>query len=832
MMQTVRIFHFNVMKNSHIVTALLLSGALSAAAQQPAPIAPAPVLPQEAAKPAAPTYSLTTSKDWQNPAALRDSLGKKIQARLKGTDEASVKAFLQNEFNRLLLANWHLANAEVLSEKAYEIYTANIANRIKSRKKNLENLKQELPLLGETAQASTQYKMNKLGGEIAELEAELQQPVRLGDVVKRPRASRLITLMANDLGWIGDVVYSGECIMPGRMLNMLANMMERYTRMLPDERLPRDIATATALEFARFEWTVDNACKRAEYFVRNWRQDRLHPQFDKLPFWQRRVVCGWKGDHSSGTPESFEWALYNVNLPDERHTGSCWRCGYVLNNVYGDSVHGSAYYDAFEGMYIGQHHKFTQEVGGVCGSLSHFGASAACAHGIPGLTMGEPGHCAYVVWVDGKWTPAYSVDWQRGLHWRPWMENYSYSSLHLTTDLLSGEQKAATRLSNAYRALAKMAELKDDSQQAHTLYLQAEAAQPLNYPAYREHAALIKAHMPQNQQAWLELNGSICEHMVPVYPECTSTLVRSFVYDDMAKSGVSDETLESAFSCFWQKIKAKGPERWKMQELVEKQITVLNNIRKNAATENTCQVFRSLINSIISNEEYTSFALECGNNLLKKLDDAGKTRILSIMTEAITAGEGMTPETRTKALANAVLTTEELRDAGAFQAASKMVPAESSHMNRPIGDFEAFPGKLVSEGGVIFASSTSRWDWPATHANVLTKLGGQIHTGRDKAPWIAVKLPKHSTISGVVVAAHTNSGNWHRLNGLQVQISETGKDDDWHNAGQITGECKQRIIRIDLTSEQPKALYVRVIRPDAQEVFHVDGFFVFGNPAA
>lgn len=821
------------MKNSSIVTALLLSGALSVSAQQPEPIAPAPVLPQPAAaKPATPVYSLTTNKDWQNPAALRDTLGKKIQARLKGTDEASVKAFLQSEFNRLLLANWHLANAEVLSEKSYEVYTTSIANRLKSRKKDLEAKEKELPELSEAAQGAAQYQINKLRGEIAALEAELKQPVRMADVVRRPRGGRLITLMANDLGWIGDVVYSGECIMPGRMLNMLANMMERYTRMLPDERLPRDIATATALEFARFEWTVDNACKRAEYFVRNWRQDRLHPQFDTLPFLLRRVVCGWKGDHDSGTPESFEWALYNVNLPDERHTGSCWRCGYVLHNVYGDSIHGRAYFDSFEGLYIGQHHKFTQEVGGVCGGLSHFGASAACAHGIPGLTMGEPAHCAYVVWVDGKWTPAYSVDWQRGLHWRPWMDNYNYSTLHLTTDLYSHEQKQATRISNAYRALAKMEELAGNPRQAHLLYLHAEDAQPLNYPAYREHAELIKANMAKDTQAWLELNASICDNMVPVYPECASTLVRSFVYDDLARSGASAETLESVFSCFWQKIKAKGPERWKIQELAEKQIAVLDAARKDASAENTCQVFRSLINNTISNEDYTSFTLECGNNLLKKLDNEGKARILSIMTEAITAGEGMSPEARTKALANAVLTTEALRDAGAFQAVSKMIPAESAHMNRPIGDFETFPGKLVSEGGVIYASSTSPWDWPATHANVLTKLGGQIHTNRNKEPWVAVKLPKYATISGVVIAAHANNANWRRLNGLQVQISETGKDDDWHNAGPLTGKCTQRIIRIDLTAEQPKALYVRVIRPDSQDVFHVDGFYVYGTPAA
>jgi hypothetical protein len=202
------------------------------------------------------------------------------------------------------------------------------------------------------------------------------------------------------------------------------------------------------------------------------------------------------------------------------------------------------------------------------------------------------------------------------------------------------------------------------------------------------------------------------------------------------------------------------------------------------------------------------------------------------MTEAISSGEGMSPEERTKALANAVLTTESMRDAGAFQAVSKLIEPALAHDNRPIGEFEAFPGKLVSEGGVIFASSTSRWDKPATHANVLTRQGGQIHTNRDKNPWVAVKLPKHATISGVVIVAHSNGANWHRLNNLQIQVSETGKDDDWHNAGQLTGPCKQRITRIDLQAEQPKALYVRVIRPDTQEVFHLDGLFVYGTPAA
>ena len=816
------------MKTTSLISILLLAAGLHAYGQQPTPIAPAPQLP---AKAKAQAPQLTTSKDWQNPAALRDRLARQIQARLKSTDEAAVQDFLKHESNRLLLANYELVTAELHSEKAYTDYEKGLQKKLDEKKKKLAEHEKELPLLGGTAVESTQYAINKLKGEIAEIEAEMKQPLRLADVVKRPRASRLINLIANDLGWIGDVVYSGECVMPGRTLNMLANMMERYTRMLPDERLPRDIATATALEFARFGWTVDNACKRAEYFVRNWRQGRLHPIFDTLPLWQRRVVCGWKGDHSSGTPESFTWALYNVNMPDERYTGCCWRCGYVLHNVYGESVHGQAYYTAFEGMYIGKHHQFTQEVGGVCGSLSHFGASAACASGVPALTMGEPAHCAYVVWVDGKWTPAYSVSWDRGLHWRPWLDNWRYSSLHMLTAQQAGDQKAALRLSNAYRSLAQMAASGNDTSKAHEYFLKAEAALPLNYQVFREHSEMLISSKA-GAEKWLQLNDSLCTHMVPVYAECASELMRNRVYDQMHKSGATAEQLEKAFAQFWQNTRELGPERWKVQDLLNKQIALLNNLRKGKEQENKCTLYRSMLAGTISNPAYATYSLESGNTLMQKMDDAGKASILGIMTDAIGNGEGMDAESRNKIIANIILAAESNRDAAAFQSVSKLIAPENAHENRPVGDFEAFPGQLVSEGGVVFASSTSRWDKPATHANVLTRKGGQIHTNRDKEPWIGVKLPKHATISGVVIATHSNGANWNRLNGIQVQVSETGKDDDWHNIGQPLEKCTQRINRFDTGTEQRKALYVRIIRPGAQDVLHVDGFYVYGTPAA
>ena len=817
-----------------ILSILLTISGMYAAAQQPAPVTQ-PAQPQAAAKPEAPsepTYSLTDSKDWQNPAALRDKLGKRILSRLSGGDEQSVKSFLSSEYNRLLLANWLLANQELISEKQYADYRTALEKKISDRKKEIAEREKELSELGGTAVQSTEHAIMRMESELAELIAEYEQPVRLADVVKRPRGAKLIRLIANDLGWMGDILYSGECIMPGRMLNMLANMMERYPRMLPNERIPRDIATATALEFARSGWTVDAACKRAEYFVRNWRQDRLHRIFDTLPLWLRRVVCGWKGNHSSGTPESLTWALHNINLPDERYTGCCWRCGYVLHNVYGESVHGGAYYTAYEGMYTGRHHEFTQEVGGVCGGLSHFGASAACANGIPALTMGEPGHCAYLVWVNGKWTPAYSLSWDRGIHWRGWSDNHRFSSLHMLTELQSPEQKAAFRLANAYRVLGQICATRNETDKAIAHYLKAEAIQPRNYEIFREHANLL-AESRAGIDRWLQLNDSLCRNMVPLYPECAAEFARNHLYAHIESGKPTADQMETALGKFWRSLRELGPEHWKVQDILDKQIALLNKVRPNSDTENKCAIYKHALDGTIGNDAYATIGLECGNTLMQKMSDSDKGRILSLMTEALNRGDGLESDTRDAVLARIILAAENNRDISAFQSVSKLVSPDKAHDNRPIGDFEAFPGKMVSEGGLLFSSSPgNRWDNPSTHANVLTKLGGKVHTNKEKAPWVAVRLPKHAEISGVVLAAHSNGANWYRLNNLQIQISETGKDDDWHNVGTPSGKCTGRILRFDLTAEHPKALYVRVIRPDANDVFHLDGFYVYGTPAA
>ena len=243
----------------------------------------------------------------------------------------------------------------------------------------------------------------------------MESEYSFSESVKGNSSIKLMEQVGGSEEWMSHFAFSGECVRPGMAFSILKKIYKQHPDMLTN-RTVRDIATATALEYAKSNWDQQDAVERANFYIQAWKDERLNTVFDTLPMWLRRMVCGCKGDNPYGSVESLQWALDNFHLPADRYSGSCWRCAYRLNNIYGDSIHGPLYYAPFEGS-LGQNREaMTYYVGGVCGSLSHFGAFAALANGVPAMTVGEPGHCAYIVLVGDKWTPAYSLSWERGLH--------------------------------------------------------------------------------------------------------------------------------------------------------------------------------------------------------------------------------------------------------------------------------------------------------------------------------------------------------------------------------------------------------------------------------
>lgn len=769
--------------------------------------------------------------DWADPAALRKTLGDQLLAGVGGTGKKDIKKYLETPQNKLLIAQYLLADALVKSAEPTAKFKEEQEKNLAKAKEEAEKLKTALVHAeGTQMEASLKLKQQKKLDAIAAIEAELSQPLTMADLLMDKDAADLLDKLCNNTDWLMQMTCTGECVMPVRTLNMLTKMVKQDPGLLYDQ-LAKDTATAVALEFGRYGWETKLAAERAHYYIKHSVDKRLNASWYDLPFFLRRNVLGWKGNHDSGTVEAQEWALNNAHIPDERYTGACWRCGYKLYNVYGDSIHGSNYYEPFVDQY-NNHFTKTYEVGGVCGGLSHFGCAAAIANGVPALTTGEPGHCSYVVYVNGKWTPAYSLSWERGLHWQPFTGVHVYTTLHAAEEMYTApDQAGKTEQSNALRAVASAAAAAGDTDKAIAALKSAESAQPRNFLAWRDHTDLLKSAKANDAKAWLTVNEDLCKHLVPLYPEVAGEWARQNLLEGMGKAVTDKNARMKAATDFWNSVKEMGVDRWRIEQLAEEQMKMVNAGQKNISNEEKVEFFSSVLKAGISKPAYAPVLMAWGNTLAEKMDDKGKQAVLAACTDAFSGGKGMDEEQRNALLKQLITAAENMRDVNTFQTIAKMLPDSYKHPKDKLPQFDPFPGQLVSKGGVFFPQGTSNHDDILAHWGMLDpEVGGRFHTGNVENAWAAVRLPKHATLSGVVVVNTAAQTNWSRLEGMRVQISETGKDDDWHDVGKPI-EKVDKVMRFDLSAESPKALYVRILRP-GKNFFHFQGLFVYGKPAA
>ena len=767
---------------------------------------------------------IISGAEWTDCAKVRDKVAAEITKRIGNMSDFDVAKFAEKAENRLLLAQWIIADAELRSQEEVAKAAEERTKKLEKLQKELAELKSGIPV-GATLPSSITWNIKKLEEQIAKLEAAQKADYTLSESAAGKGGSKLMELIGGDPEWAAQFAFTGECVRPGMALSILKKLSKDNSDLVQN-RMVRDIATATALEYAKSNWDQQDAVERANFYIQSWKDDRLNTVFDTLPFWQRRMVCGCKGDNPYGSIASLRWAQDNMRLPADRYSGSCWRCSYRLNNIYGDSIHGPLYYAPFESALGDNREAMTYHIGGVCGSLSHFGAFAALANGVPALTAGEPGHCAFIVLVGDTWTPAYSLSWDRGLHWQVFRNVHSYSSLHSAAELYSAEQKKETETSTIWRVLGGLKAAAGDLAQATNCFEKAAKAQPRNWMAWREWREALEKSEAATAGHWTKLNDTICSELVPVYPEMAFEHMQKGITNGLAKAlGNNPTQLRKAYLKFWQSVKEMGPDRWHVERLADAQLAAMG-IDKN--TDEICAYYTDVLSHTIGNTKYAPAVMNWGNNLGKKMDKEGNSRLVQAMVKAIGSNASMSSEERIKLLSPAILSAEKSQDIAAFQSMGKMI-AEMGHKNSGINmpKIEPFPGKLASEGGLVWMSSTSNWDKPHEHAALLSPTGGTFHTGKDKDAFVAVQLPRQVYVTGLVIV--TSPGNMHRLNNMKIQVSENGKD--WTDVEQL-GPCKQRVIRVDLGSKLPVAKYVRILRPGGPEFFHLNGIYIYGNQAA
>ena len=775
--------------------------------------------------PAIKNIGIVKGAEWIDCHKVRDKVAAEINKRLSSPTETAIVEFLQKPENRLLLAQWIVADAEIRGAEEVAKQAEERTKRLEKLKADLTNKQANIPT-GTTLPAAVAWEIDKLQKQIATLEVECASDHLFSESAAGKGGSKLMEMIGGDPEWLGLFAFTGECVRPGMALSILKKISKDNPDMVSNPMV-REIATATALEYAKSNWNQEDAVARANFYIQSWKNDRLNTVFDTLPFWQRRMVCGCKGDNPYGSIASLTWAQDNMRLPADRYSGSCWRCSYRLNNIYGDSIHGPQYYAPFESELGDNREAMTYYIGGVCGSLSHFGAFAALANGVPAMTAGEPGHCAYIVLVGDTWTPAYSLSWERGLHWQVFRNVYSYSSLHSATELYSAEQKTQTELSNAWRVLAGSATAAGDLKKAAAYYEKSVQAQPRNWMVWREWVEALNNSTEATPDLWEMVNTALCTNLVPIYPEVAFEVMQKGLVTSLAKNlGSSPERLRSAYLKFWQSVKEMGPDRWHIEKLADQQIEGLGIDPKSA--EDLCAYYAQVLNLLIGNEKYGPAILNWGNKLSAKLDKKGQSLLTRAMINSIGSSEGISAEGRINLLKPAVLAAEKSRDRSSFQSIGKII-ADMGHKNPDvkIPAFEPYPGKLASEGGLVWMSSTSNWDKPHEHAGLLTPQGGTFHTAKDKDAYVAIELPRQVNITGIVIV--TSPGNLHRLNNMIIQVSENGED--WTDIENL-GPCKSRIMRSDLGGKLPVAKYVRILRSGGPEFFHLNGIYIYGNQAA
>ena len=644
--------------------------------------------------------------------------------------------------------------------------------------------------------------------------AELQRVA--GPAIAKMEASSETRWFVQDLlasnERMADLMLSGPLLDPAKSLRILAAIWKEDPKGIAN-RQEQTTAAAVALMFAKDKWPEDKAFDRYRFYRDSRIAGQLHPQFDTLETWEKCFVVsagsngGWS-DSSGWGDDSLLWLRDNVKLPATAYTDACWQAPYKLNNLFGDSIHGANYYAPFSNEI---HAQRVREVGGVCGSLSHYGANAARANGLPAITMGEPGHCAYAVRVTrGDWKPAYSLSWKRGLHTSLW--GTTWTQLILQEKVLGDRKAHAACMAHTWQARA----LKDTNPElTEQAYASALEAQSLNYPVWTESVEFLRNSRKPDAESWEIIGKSICTALA-AYPEAAwDVLCR--IQEPALKALPADH--HEAFFLKYHELIAKqdGPVMWEFEKALDDQTKALGEDPAKGLA-----FFEKVLAIQSSSKLWFAPTIVWGQKHFG--EGATSAEFFTVLGRVFSSVSTRGNEDGIKtALGPAVIAAEKAGNIDAFQSLGK---AGAPFRKKKSAAVETFPGTLLSSGGLLQTSSTCQYDTPINHWGVLEEDGGSFHTDKQVRPNAIVRLGKLGDLSGIVVLGSDYGQNGGRQMPLKVSVSEDGSS--WREVFRTTEQHGPW--RIPLTGKAERVLYVKAERDDERnEFFHLAGIRVYGR---
>lgn len=534
---------------------------------------------------------------------------------------------------------------------------------------------------------------------------------------------------------------------------------------------------------ARMLPTKFNPVRRYKFFLKQAAEGNLHPSFSGLKAWELRFVVANPGQDWDDA--SYEFAAKHINMPWDKYDISCWAATYTGTSKFGDSVQGGAY-----NLPFGEESEAERTLlnGGVCGAMSHLGAVAAMAHGIPAYTCGQPGHCAYAVRPErGKWIGGFGGP-DGGMH------NHIFGHDAPTSyNLMEAVFADDTLIQAAYRKsfCARALEAAGRDADAEKMWRMALEDAPL-HPFFRAglHAQLKKRGISAG-----ECYAYLMADMLPAY--IGHGMAASQAMDDLSGiiAGMDDRNRLDIFRKVHEALSVTTAS-WalKPDKLVEKQSAGMaddagrEKLLKVVFTEHMKRGDGTMFGQLLEWAVKKFTTTEAGSQMFNRAFAAAAS---DVAAAADSMGEEVSTDRNKKmqeAYSKAIVAAEQARSAPAFQALTRGALA----LGAP--DFKAAPlqkaGELqgsAAEAALFRISSSCNFDSPVLHAGVMTPAGGKCHTDREQTPTFIVELAAHGFATGCII--RKSDGNEGRMKKATVYTSEDGAT--WFKRAEVADMPKE-----------------------------------------
>ena len=546
----------------------------------------------------------------------------------------------------------------------------------------------------------------------------------------------------------------------------------------------------------RFRTTPEG---RYRFYRQAQDEGRLHRMFGDLRAWELCFVVSSRTDD-----DALAWMQATISVPLARLTDACWAVRYQGASAFGESIQGPLFYvpgredlNWAEGVYL---------QGGVCGSLSHFGAVAARARGVPAYTCGQPGHCAYAVrHARGKWVGGFGGP-DGSPHFSPWGWNYAH--VLALEAAFADDAKAMAAKRHLWQSRLPGSERR----RLEALAL-ATAATPAFIPAWRERVdALLAAKV--GGEAWLKVYRELLAAFGPLaFP--AGEILGKFE-GELVKGADTDRRMRLALE--FQETAKAGLQSWSWDMPGD----IVARHSKWFEGADRARYFNRTLALQADNRHFFGQLMDWGTKHLGKDRDGTPlmTRALAEVIRIRGSAEGGLDDASLRDLTrSAILAASNARSADAFRLAAKAGAKFADRHGGPRGDLSG-PGRLVSDRGVPWMSTSSQWDQPWSHLGVIDGSGGQFHTDREKEPSITVQLESAVTLASVTV--EKVGGNEHRLRRAKIQVSTDGAT--WFDVA-ATEDCPD-IWKPAVAGKRARWVRLIALNGDGGDFLHLRSFLI------